>query len=182
MLNADLKLLIREKHISKIWVWLGRCGFLVGFSVLILLLEEGGITPPTRHYLSPQAIRWTERGLYAVSVLSVMASFSLGAGKRKRKFETQAKKMLPDRHGNPHAALSEEDILLLLEYLARIESLQWNAASIPALAGMIFYLFVGLPAWLLICLSISVVTYLIHRPSLERDETLIELSAGPSGE
>lgn len=182
MLGDNLKLLIRENHIKKIWAWFARCGFLVAFAGLILLLEEGGITAPTRYQLTARTIRWTERGIYVISVLSVMASFSFGAGKRRKEFEKNAQKLLSHRSGNPHTNLSEEEVLLLLEYLSRIEALQWNTASIPALAGIIFYILVGLPAWLLICLSITVVTYLIHRPSLERDETLVELLVGHSGE
>lgn len=182
MLSDKLKLLIRENHIKKIWAWLTRCGFLLVFSGLLLLLEEGGITAPTRYQLSPKTIRWAERGIYVISVLSVIASFSLGVGKRRSEFEKNAQKLLSNRSSNPHTNLSEEEVLLLLECLSRIEALQWNTASIPALAGIIFYIVVGLPAWLLICLSISVVTYLIHRPSLERDETLVGLFAGHSAE
>lgn len=177
-----MKLLIRENHIKKIWIWVWRCGFLLALGGIILLFEEIEITPPFRHQLSNTTLRWTERGIYAVSVLSVMASLSVGAGKKKKEFEKHAKKIIPQRERHPTTALKKEDALLLLEYLRRIESLQWNTASIPGLVGIIFYFFAGFPAWMLICLSISVVTFLLHRPSLERDEELVTLFAGTSTE
>ena len=177
MLSESFRIQLRDHYISRLWNWIAGYGILLVAMGVILLFERLGVSRPMKLLLSADNLYWASIGVYAGTLVAVGASFLFRIRMKPDKLAMKADKA----DLNPELPLEaagyseiERRAFYILYCISRIESREWSAASWPGFLGIVWYIFGGTTQGLILYMAISLVTNILHRPSLEDTEELVE--------
>ena len=177
MLSESFRIQLRDHYISRLWNWITGYGIILVALGIIILFERLGVARPMKLLLSGDHFYWASIGVYIGTLIGVGASFLFSLRMKPDKLAMKADVV----NLNPEFPFDADGFseiekrgLYILYCISRIENNEWSAASWPALLGIIWYIFGGTTQGLILYMAISLVTNLLHRPSLERTEELVE--------